>query len=122
MAADWRAILALEEAHLRILNLLSFRPAVEIETGVISGQEAYGLYRKGTSGAFLRCGGESLAYGKASHVFGMNTDTDWDAMIMTRYPSPRALASMWLDPEFLRAHKHRESGIERSCVLVLPGA
>jgi uncharacterized protein (DUF1330 family) len=39
------------------------------------------------------------------------------AAVVIRYPSARALADMWLDPEFIAAHSHRVDGGE-SRVLV----
>src|SRR6266481_1227812 len=47
------------------------------------------------------------------HMFGLGPVNDWDAAIVTRYPSAEALAEMWLSREFIAAHKNRADGVER---------
>ncbi|MGR3321303.1 MAG: DUF1330 domain-containing protein [Pseudooceanicola sp.] len=110
--AEWARILALPgDRPLLILNLLAFAP----ETG----QQAYGAYLQGVAPAFAAAGGEQVFFGPAAFCFGMGDEGDWDAAILTRYPSPLALANMWLDPGYIEAHQAREDGLTRSQVLVI---
>lgn len=51
-------------------------------------------------------------------MFAFGSANDWDAAIVTLYPSAHALAAMWLDPEFVGAHQNRQDGVEGSQVLV----
>ncbi len=111
---EWSAILAMPEAPIFILNLLAFAPN--------GGAQAYQHYIQGVGPAFERAGGEQVFYGPAALTFGMNADGAWDAAILTRYPSPGALAQMWLDPDFVQAHKSREDGLTRSQVVVIDAA
>jgi uncharacterized protein (DUF1330 family) len=109
-ADEWRAILACEARPLHLLNLLKFHGDV--------GEEAYRRYRAGNTGPFARAGGEALYFGHAAVGFGSGEKPDWDAAILTRYPSADALAEMWLDPEFVAAHESRMEAVAASQVLV----
>jgi uncharacterized protein (DUF1330 family) len=121
-AEDWFKIMALgENGPVHILNLLKFKDEVETGEGPISGAAAYGKYSAGVSGAFSRAGGQRLYFGRVGHMFGLGVGDDWDAAILTRYPSAAALAQMWLSPEFVAAHEHRADGLERSQVMVFGG-
>lgn len=122
-ADDWRAIFAIGDAGpLHLLNLLKFKPSVEAPGGAITGAAAYGRYAAANAGPFARAGGERVYFGRVGHMFGLGEAGEWDAAIMTRYPSARALAQMWLDPDFVEAHKNRANGVERSQVLIFRSA
>lgn len=116
-AGDWRRILALAGA-VRLLNLLKFKAEIATPDGPATGAAAYAKYVAGNTQPFVRAGGERLFFGPVSHGFGLGDAPSWDAAILTRYPSPRALAGMWLDPDFIAAHENRVDGVERSQVLV----
>jgi hypothetical protein len=118
MADDWRAIFATGNGPVRLLNLLKFRPEVASPDGPVSGAAAYARYAAGTAGAFARAGGERIFFGQIGHMFAFGEAPVRDAAILTRYPSPRALADMWLDTDFITAHENRIHGAERSQVLV----
>ena len=124
-ADDWRVILSgPSDKPVTILNLLTFKPQVQTPDGARPGASAYRSYANGVAAAFARVGGKRVLFGKVGHSFGLLPAAQaaiagWDAAIVTRYPTPRALARFWLDPEFIAAHAHRIDGIERSQVLVL---
>ncbi|MGH1351117.1 MAG: DUF1330 domain-containing protein [Methyloligellaceae bacterium] len=117
---DWQAIFQIQ-GSVPILNLLKFKPSVTGNAGNITGEEAYGRYANEAGPAFARAGGQQLFYGKAHHIFGTGDTSDWDAVILTRYPSAKALANMWLDTVFIAAHRNRLDALERSQVLVFDG-
>lgn len=117
--ASWRAIFLLgQTGPLHLLNLLKFRTQVETSEGPIAGATAYAKYASGVGPAFARVGGQRIYFGRAGHIFGLGPLDDWDAAIVTRYPSAESLAEFWLSPEFINAHRNRTDGIERSQVLV----
>jgi uncharacterized protein (DUF1330 family) len=117
---DWRAIFEIA-GPIRILNLLKFKPEVSGEDGKISGGEAYGLYAQGVAPVFQRVGGQRIFAGRVGASFAMGPKGDWDFAIVTRYPSPQALAAMWLDEEFIKAHENRLDGVAASQVYVFGG-
>ena len=117
---DWRAIFAVGEGgSVDLVNLLGFAAEVASTDGTISGADAYSRYTSGISGAFDRVGGELVFFGRVSHMFAFAAGDAWDAVIVTRYPSAKALAEMWLDPEFIAAHANRIDGVMRSQALVI---
>lgn len=118
-AESWREILRLgDNSPIHIINLLKFKDRVASAAGSIAGAVAYGKYSAGVAGAFSRVGGKRLYFGRVGHMFGLGPLTDWDAAVVTRYPSAGALADMWLSEEFIAAHHDRSDGVERSQVLV----
>src|SRR5437660_775637 len=118
-AQSWSEIFRLgSDGPIHIINLLKFRPQVETPDGPISGVAAYGKYTAGVGPAFARVGGQRIYFGQVGHAFALGPLADWDAAIVTRYPSADALAQMWLSPEFTSAHTNRVDGVERSQVLV----
>ena len=119
IAESWREIFRLGgNSPIHIINLLKFKHRVESAGGPIAGAIAYAKYSAGVGGAFSRVGGKRLYFGRVGHMFGLGPVDDWDAAIVTRYPSAEALAEMWLSREFIAAHKNRADGVERSQVLV----
>lgn len=121
-AASWRRIFEVGgEGPVTFVNLLGFHPAVVSSEGPLTGEQAYHRYIRATAGAFERVGGELLYFGSVGHGFGLDDHGDWDAVIVTRYPSARALADMWLDDGYVAAHASRRAGVARSQVLVSSG-
>jgi hypothetical protein len=121
-AESWRAIFALgETSPIHILNLLKFKKQVNSAGGPISGASAYRKYSSGVGAAFVRVGGQQVFFGRVGHMFAFGPANDWDAAVVTRYPSARALADMWLSREFVDAHSNRLDDVERSQVLVFEG-
>ncbi|MGH1422144.1 MAG: hypothetical protein ACRBEQ_10025 [Hyphomonas sp.] len=117
---EWRAIFEVSsDGPIQILNLLKFEPQVTTLDGQITGQEAYGLYSQGVGPAFMGVGAKRLHAAQVGMAFGLGATRDWDFMIMTQYPSAKALAEMWLDDRFIAAHKAREDGVAASEVLVM---
>ena len=118
-ADDWRAIFEVSAGGVvDLVNLLTFAPEVESGDGMVSGAEAYSRYSSGISGAFERAGGELIFFGRVGHTFSFRAGEPCDAVVVTRYPSAAALAELWLDPEFIAAHKNRVDGVARSQAFV----
>jgi hypothetical protein len=120
--ASWHRIFEVAaDGPVTFVNLLGFHPTVPSSAGSLTGEQAYHRYTRATAGPFARVGGELPFFGSIDHGFGLDGHGDWDAVIVTRYPSARALADMWLDNEFIAAHANRRAGVARSQVLVSPG-
>jgi uncharacterized protein (DUF1330 family) len=120
--ASWRRIFEVaDDGPVTFVNLLGFHPTVTSSESSLTGEQAYHRYTRATAGPFGRVGGKLLFFGRVGHGFGLDDHGDWDAVIVTRYPSARALADMWLDTEFIAAHANRHAGVARSQVLVSPG-
>ncbi|EAQ03630.1 hypothetical protein OB2597_03382 [Pseudooceanicola batsensis HTCC2597] len=110
---DWATILDMPgNEPIFILNLLAFEPQ--------TGQASFGQYLHGVAPAIAAAGGEQVFFGPAGLSYGTGGDTRWDAAMLMKYPSPQALANMWLDPDFIEAHQSRGDGLAKSLVLVIP--
>lgn len=107
---DWKAIFAIQ-GSVKILNLLVFDE--------VDGLGSYLAYSSQVSSVFQRHGGKLVYFGKSAHIFGNIPSEEWDAAILTHYPSAQALANFWLDEEFEDAHKNRVDGVKKSTVIVL---
>ncbi|MDD9946182.1 MAG: hypothetical protein OXU20_34370 [Myxococcales bacterium] len=122
-AEDWRVILRLEpDQPIVIVNLLCFKASIPYNAETIAGATAHARYMSEVAEPFNRAGGQLIFSGGVMHMFpdaGVDASEGWESAVITRYPGPEALADMWLDPGFVRAHRHHETGVERSRVVVL---
>jgi len=50
-------------------------------------------------------------------VIMRDPEQDWDQVLLVEYPSRKAFIEMVSKPEYNEAHKHRESGLERTIVV-----
>jgi uncharacterized protein (DUF1330 family) len=108
-----------------MLNLLKFRtdaryPAGQGDPG-ISGAEAYSRYEHAftvTVGDISQA--ETLFRGPCEQLFiGMagTPETDWDAVLLVRYPSRRHFLAMMAAPAYREALVHRYAGLERTLLI-----
>nr|WP_310523450.1 DUF1330 domain-containing protein [Polymorphobacter sp.] len=110
-----------------MLNLLKFRVVAEYQDGgaVCSGAEAYARYQHAftvTVGAVS--GAEVLYEGPVEQVFiGMagTAETDWDKVLMVRYPSRGHFLAMMADADYREALRHRYAGLARTVLLQCGG-
>jgi uncharacterized protein (DUF1330 family) len=105
-----------------MLNLLKFREIASYDDGeAISGKAAYARYQHAftvTVGAVSQA--EVLYEGPVEQVFiGMagTPETDWDMVLLVRYPSRRHFLGMMADPAYKDALRHRYAGLERTVLL-----
>lgn len=95
-----------------MLNLLKFKP----EGGI----DSYAQYSKKVVPFLEAAGGEMIFLGKAKEVLHGNKDYDnWDAVMLVRYPSRKALAKMGDEPGFREIHQYRKAGLERAVLLAV---
>jgi uncharacterized protein (DUF1330 family) len=109
-----------------MLNLLKFRGSAAYDDGeVLSGAEAYARYQHAftvTVGAISQA--EVLYEGPVEQVFiGMagTAETDWDKVLIVRYPSRRHFLAMMAAPAYADALRHRYAGLERTVLLQCGG-
>ena len=104
-----------EKGPVVMLNLLKFKPQATGENG--SGAAAYRRYGDAAVRMIEDQGGRLLWAGKADQVLIGDPGQDWDEVLLVEYPSRRAFIEMISKPEYNEAHKHRESGLERTIVV-----
>jgi len=114
---DWRAIFAAGDGPLSVLNLLRFKTEVETTEGVLPGERVYRRYARKAAAAFARVGARSELLRGVDVQTGLGTAPAWDMAVLSEYPSARALAQMWLDPEYIAAHQDRIRAVDDSQAL-----
>lgn len=118
-----------QEAPVVMLNLLKFRAQAVYPAGAgftaCSGIEAYKLYQH----AFVEAVGavsqaQVLYDGPCEQVFiGMagTPETDWDKMLIVRYPARKHFLAMMANEEYRAALVHRYAGLERTVLIQCEG-
>jgi len=106
-----------------------FRALARFEAGTGSpctGEEAYACYKH----AFTRTVGEVsqaqvLYEGPVGQVFigaPGTPATDWDQVLIVRYPSRKHFLAMMADPRYRESLRHRYAGLERTVLLQCAGS
>ena len=98
-----------------MLNLLKFKTSAGDGGG--SGAEAYGRYGDAAVQMIEERGGKVLWAGRGQQILIGDPTEDWDQVLLVEYPSRKAFIDMVSTPEYNEAHKHRESGLERTVVV-----
>ncbi len=113
-----------DDRPITMVNLLKFRAQSRYEDGdepPCTGREAYGRYKKAfaeTVSAVSRA--EVVFQGSVQQVFigvAGQPETDWDEVLVVRYPSRRHFLAMMADPTYREALRHRYAGLERTVLL-----
>lgn len=112
-----------------MLNLLKFRDtAAYPDAGAhapCTGREAYARYQHAftvTVGAISQA--EVLYDGPVEQVFigiAGTSDTDWDKVLLVRYPSRAHFLAMMADADYRDALVHRYAGLARTVLLQCGG-
>ena len=96
------------ETPIVMLNLLKFKGP--------EGQASYARYTK-EAGKFVEgVGGKVLYLGKPDEL--LNGNERWDLFMLVQYPSRKAFLSMANNPDYLKAHRFREEGVDRAVLYV----
>lgn len=105
-----------------MLNLLKFRETAVYDDGeAISGAEAYARYQHAftvTVGAISQA--EILFEGPVEQVFigiAGTAETDWDKVLIVRYPTRGHFLAMMADTGYRQALRHRYAGLARTVLL-----
>ena len=98
-----------------MLNLLKYKQRSDDGDG--SGAAAYRRYGDAALEMIEKTGGRLLWSGRADQILIGDPTEDWDTVLLVEYPSRQAFLKMVSDPEYMKAHSHRESGLERTIVV-----
>jgi uncharacterized protein (DUF1330 family) len=107
-----------------MVNLLKFRAQARYEDGdeaPCSGREAYARYKHAftqTVGAVSQA--QVVFQGPVGLVFigqAGQPETDWDEVLVVRYPTRAHFLAMMADPAYREALRHRYAGLERTVLL-----
>ena len=113
-----------DDRPVTMVNLLKFRAQARYEDGEeapCSGREAYARYKTAfteTVGAVSQA--QVVFQGPVQQVFigvAGQPETDWDEVLVVRYPSRRHFLAMMADATYREALRHRYAGLERTVLL-----
>ena len=97
-----------------MLNLLKFKQ--RSDNGE-SGAREYRRYGDDAVRMIEERGGRVLWQGRAEQILIGDPAADWDTVVLVEYPSRKAFLEMVANPDYLKSHEHRESGLERTIVV-----
>lgn len=97
-----------------MLNLLRFKERAEGVDEGMSGREAYARYGEKVAPFLAAVGGRLLSAVEAKQVVIGPEETEWDAVLLVEYPSPKSFLQMAADPAYLAVHAHREAALADS--------
>jgi uncharacterized protein (DUF1330 family) len=104
-----------------MLNLLRFKR--EASAGNGSGEEAYREYGAAAVKMVEERGGQVLWMGNPDQVLiGDSAVNQWDAVALVSYPSREAFIDMVSQPDYEKAHEHRESGLADTVLIAMTPA
>lgn len=104
-----------EKGVVVMLNLLKFKHAAAGETG--SGEDAYRRYGDTAVAMIEERGGRVIWQARADQVLIGDPAEDWDTVALIEYPSRQSFIEMVSKPDYMKAHEHREAGLERTIVI-----
>jgi uncharacterized protein (DUF1330 family) len=91
-----------------MVNLLKFKSG--------GGAGEYGKYGDEATRMIGETGGRIIYSGRCEQVLIGDADESWDAVVLVEYPNRQAFIDMVSRKDYNEAHKHRESGLERTIV------
>jgi uncharacterized protein (DUF1330 family) len=98
-----------------MLNLLKFKAG--------DGAREYNTYGDTARQMVERTGGRLIYAGRCEQVLiGDHEANDWDAIAVVEYPSRKAFLEMVSQPDYEKAHEHREAGLERTVLIATSAA
>jgi len=107
-----------QEGEVVMLNLLRYKH--EASGGEGSGEEAYRQYGNRAVKMVEERGGQILWMGKPDQVLiGDESANHWDAVALVSYPSRKAFIDMVTQPDYEKAHEHRESGLSDTVLIAM---
>jgi uncharacterized protein (DUF1330 family) len=97
-----------------MLNLLRFKAQADGVDEGISGREAYARYAAATGHFLEKVGGRVLNAVDARDVVIGPAEPEWEMALLVEYPTPARFLEMAGDPDYLKAHAHREAALADS--------
>ncbi|ANS87698.1 hypothetical protein VSVS12_03998 [Vibrio scophthalmi] len=103
-----------DSGEVHLLNLFKFRDKAVYADGracSLSGKQAYELYGQPMLQVLEKYGAEVVFYSDVTALILGQVDELWDAFVIVKYPSRKALIEMTRCDEFKALSVHREAGL-----------
>ncbi len=120
--AQWRRILS-RESHkpFSLVNFFKFNETADYrgeDVPEVSGRDAFQRYADVSVPSMDKAGGAFLAVGPfAGSLFGQ--DQDWDLIAIGKYPNLDAFMSLYSNPEYIQAFRHRTAAVAKQVVVAV---
>ena len=99
-----------DEGPVVMLNLLKFKPG--------DGQDEFRQYGDSAKKMVEARGGKLLWQGRPQQTLIGDEDVDaWDYVALVEYPSRKTFIEMVTNADYMKAHEHREAGVDRTVLL-----
>jgi len=107
-----------QEGEVVMLNLLRYQD--DEGGGAGGGEQAYRRYGDEAVKMVEERGGSVVWMGKPDQVLiGDESANQWDAVALVSYPNRKAFLDMVSQPEYEKAHEHRERGLSDTVVIAM---
>ncbi|RYU62770.1 DUF1330 domain-containing protein [Aliivibrio finisterrensis] len=103
-----------DSGEVHLLNLFKFREKALYADGRdsdLTGKEAYELYGQPMLKVLEKYGAEVIFYSDVTGLILGQIEELWDAFVIVKYPSRKALLDMTSSEEFKALSVHREAGL-----------
>ncbi|MEO0567456.1 MAG: DUF1330 domain-containing protein [Pseudomonadota bacterium] len=119
---QWRRVFERDpDSSFILINFFKFRQMADYEDPSMpeaSGSEAFQRYADVSMPSMRRAGGEFLAVAPfAGSLLG--SEQDWDLIAIGKYPNLAAFTSLYTDPAYVEAFKHRTAAVASQAVMVM---
>ncbi|MBY5934750.1 DUF1330 domain-containing protein [Tateyamaria omphalii] len=120
--AQWQRILQREpNKPFSLVNFFKFHQTADYGDELApaaTGREAFQRYADVSVPSMHGAGGEFLAVAPfAGSLFGQ--DQDWDLIAIGKYPNLDVFMSLYSNPEYIKAFRHRTAAVARQFVVAM---
>ncbi len=119
---QWRRILERDPtSSFTLVNFFKFKSQANYgsqDEHDISGREAFQHYADTSLPSMQNAGGEFLAVAPFAGSF-LGQDQDWDLIAIGKYPNLEAFISLYSNPDYVQAFRHRTAAVARQAVVVM---
>ena len=120
--AQWRSVLEREpDRSFSLVNFFKFNEMADYgseDEPDASGSDAFQRYAEVSVPTMQNAGGEFLAVAPFAGSF-LGQDQDWDLIAIGKYPNLEAFLSLYMDPGYIQAFKHRRAAVADQHVVVM---
>lgn len=121
-SAQWRRVLERDpDSSFSLVNFFKFNDKADYGSSdepEASGNEAFQRYADVSVPSMHNAGGEFLAVAPFAGTL-LGKDQDWDLIAIGKYPNLEVFTSLYSNPEYVQAFRHRTAAVARQNVVVM---
>lgn len=121
-SAQWRRILERDpDSSFSLVNFFKFNVKANYganDAPPASGNEAFQRYAAVSVPSMHSAGGEFIAVAPFAGSF-LGENQDWDLIAIGKYPNLEVFTSLYTNPEYVHAFRHRTAAVARQNVFIM---